>query len=195
MSRFPAFDLDRARADVTAASAGGAPFLVAFALTLGATGLAAFALPVRTAALVTLFQGNVALPLAFWLERRMGHGPMAADNPLRSLSVQLAMSQVVALPAALMLYALAPWTVAAGMAAIGGGHFLPYAWLQRTRWYAGLGVTVSLGAVVVTAILREAALPWTLLFIATTYAAGAAAIRREAWRLEAADRHAATAPA
>jgi hypothetical protein len=58
-----------------------------------------FFVPLETAALVAIFQGNAALPLAFWLERRLGAGPMTADNPLRLLSVQLAMSQIVALPA------------------------------------------------------------------------------------------------
>lgn len=176
-------DLDRALANVSASSAGGAPFLVAFGLTLAITGLAGFYLPVRTAALVTLFQGNAALPLAFWLERRMGSERLRPDNPLRPLSVQLAMSQVVALPAVLLLFGAMPWAVPAGMAALGGGHFLPYAWLQRTRTYVALGVIVSLGSWAITMALREAALPWTLLFIAAVYFVAAAVVRRRAARL------------
>ena len=45
-----------------------------------------------------MFQGGVALPLAFWLERRMGTGRMQADNPFRALSGQMAMSQALGLP-------------------------------------------------------------------------------------------------
>ena len=33
-----------------------------------------------------------------------------------------------------------PALVPAAFAAIGGGHFLPYAWLHRTRLYVALGV-------------------------------------------------------
>lgn len=91
-------DLDRARAEVTAASSGGAPFLFAFALTLGLTGIAAFWLDVRTTAVITLFQGNAALPLAFGLERVMSDVRLSDDNPLKPLSIQLAMSQILALP-------------------------------------------------------------------------------------------------
>lgn len=173
-------DLDRALANVSASSAGGAPFLLAFGLTLGLTGLAAFVVPVRVAALITLFQGNAALPLAFWLERRMGTARLAPGNPLRPLSIQMAMSQVVALPAVLLLYALAPWTVPAGMAALGGGHFLPYAWLQRTRAYLVLGGVVSVGSCAMAFWLREATVPWTLLFVAAAYGTTAVVVRRRA---------------
>jgi hypothetical protein len=33
---------------------------------------------------------GVALPLSFWLERRMASQSMAPDNPLRPLSIQMA---------------------------------------------------------------------------------------------------------
>ena len=186
-------DLDRARANVSASSAGGAPFLIAFGLTLGLTGLAAFYVPVRVAALITLFQGNAALPLAFWLERRMGSERMTTDNPLRSLSVQMAMSQAVSLPAVLLLFPYAPWAVPAAMAALGGGHFLPYTWLQRTRVYFVLGVIVSVGAWVLALVLREAAIPWTLLFLTATYWTTAVIVYRRAAALVRSDMLAATA--
>ena len=85
--------------EVSTGSAGGAPFLIAFGLSLFLTGLISFSLTERAAALILLFQGNLALPLAFWLERRMGTGTMSADNPLKTLSIQWAMTQILALPA------------------------------------------------------------------------------------------------
>src|SRR5262245_15291583 len=95
--------------EVSTGSAGGAPFLIAFGLSLFVAGLASFSLTDKQAAIALLFQGNLALPLAFWLERRMGAGTMSPDNPLKWLSVQLAMTQILALPAVLIAYALAPW--------------------------------------------------------------------------------------
>src|SRR6185436_13816793 len=85
-------DIERARDDVSASSAGGAPFLIAFGFTLAICGVLGLLMPVRTAAIVTLFQGNLALPLAFLLERRLGTRRLTADHPLRPLALQMAMS-------------------------------------------------------------------------------------------------------
>jgi hypothetical protein len=174
----PMSDLDRARTELRLSSSGGAPFLLAFACTLGLTGFAGFFLDVRTTALITLFQGNVALPLAFWLERRMSAVRMADDNPLKPLSIQLAMSQILALPVALFVFAYAPWAVPMAMAGIGAAHFLPYAWLQQTRLYIVLAIATCLGPLVMTVLLRSAAAPWVLLYLANTYVIIAALIHR-----------------
>lgn len=180
-------DLDRARAEISAASSGGAPFLFAFALTLGLTGVAGLWLDVRTTALITLFQGNVALPLAFWLERRMSTARMSDANPLKPLSIQLAMSQVLALPAVVIVYQFFPAGVPTAMAAVGAAHFLPYTWLQRTRLYSVLAAVVAVGPLVLALILKDAAAPWTLLFVSGVYCVTAVLIRRRARALVAQD--------
>jgi Family of unknown function (DUF7010) len=183
--------IDTARDEISASSAGGAPFLYAFAGSLIVCAILGLLLPLKTAALILLFQGNAALPIAFWLERRMGRGPMSNDNPLKSLSVLMAMSQVAALPAALIAYSRDPWLVPAALAAIGGGHFLPYAWLQRTRVYAVLGVAISVGALAITLVLRDAGFPWVLIYMAVLYVAGGIAVRSRARELSRAARAAA----
>jgi hypothetical protein len=157
-------DLDIARSDATRSSGGGIAFLLAYGTTLLVASLLAFVLPVAIAALVILFQVGVALPLAFALERRLGFPPMAADNPLRALSVQMALVQMVALPAVILVYTPNPAYVPAVFAAIGGGHFLPYAWLHRTRLYVALGVAISLGSLLLTALLGAGAFPYVPLF-------------------------------
>ena len=179
--------LDRARADVTASSAGGAPFLLAFGCTIGLAGLLGFYLPVKTAAIVAMFQGGVALPVAFWLERRLGSKRMEPDNPLRSLSIQLAMSQTVALPVVILVYSLNPVGVPAALAAIAGGHFLPYAWLQRTRLYAVLGAVVSLGGLAITIALGKQSFSYVLLFLSASYFVSAPLLYRHAKALERQD--------
>jgi hypothetical protein len=178
-------DLQWARDDVSASSAGGAPFLLSFGTTLFATAIVSLYFRVSTAALVAMFQGGVALPLAFWLERRMGAGPMASDNPLRGLSIQMAMSQVVALPAVIVAYSLDPAVVPVVLAAVGGGHFLPYAWLQRAPVYVGLAIAISVGSFGLQVVLGEGAFAWILVYMSVVYWVAAPLVYRNAQRLTA----------
>ena len=179
----PITDLNRARHDIVTSSAGGAPFLICFGATIALSALIWPLLPVKIAALVVMFQGNLALPAAFWLERRMGWTTMAPDNPLKSLSIQLAMSQIVAFPAVIVAYDLSPASVPVVLASIAGGHFLPYSWLQRTPVYIALAIAVSAGALAIQVALGAAAPAWILLFMSACYWIGAAAIYRAARRL------------
>lgn len=187
-------DLTRARAEVTAHSAGGAPFLLAFGLSIGLVGLGSFWLPTKTAALILMFQGNVALPLAFLLERRLRWATMAPDNPLRGLAVQLAMSQIAALPMVILAWVLAPYTTGVALASVAAGHLVPYGWLHRTRIYLWLGPAVSLGTLAIAAVLKSEALPWTLLYMSGAYLVAAALLYRHAQALRATDLCYASAP-
>ena len=181
--RYRMNDLDLARREVSQSSAGGAPFLICFGTTILICGIAAFFVPVKTAALMLMFQGGVALPAAFMLERRMGWGPMAKENPLNALSVQLAMSQIVAFPIVIAVFDWKPGGVALAMASIAGGHFLPYAWLQRTNVYVWLAVAVSVGAMALQIALGANAFPFILLWMSTCYAIGARLVYQAARRL------------
>jgi hypothetical protein len=178
--------VDDARDEVSASSSGGAPFLVAYGATMVACALLALVLPRTAIALVAMFQGSVALPAAFWLERRLRVRPASPENPLKPLSVQLAMSQVVALPAVIVTYSLDPDMVPVVLAAIGGGHFLPYAWLHRTNAYAALATAVALGAFALQVLLRDAAFPVILAYVGVAYWVAAPIVYRRAARLVAA---------
>ena len=178
--------VDHARDEMTASSAGGAPFLIAFGTTILLTAGASLLLPVRTAAIILLFQGNVALPAAFLLQRRLATVTLSPDNPLRPLAIQVALSQIVALPAVILVFAFAPWAVPAALAAIGGGHFLPYSWIHRTPLYTALGLVVSIGSFVLTGLLREQAFAPVLLFMSVCYAISATLLLRGKVRHEAA---------
>jgi hypothetical protein len=116
-----------------------------------------------------MFQGGLALPFAFWLEGRMGSKRMAPDNPLRSLSVQLAMSQALGLPVLILVYSLNPGGIPLALASLGGAHFLPYAWLHRTRIYIYFAAAVALGAFALQVWLGPAAFSYILLYVAAVY--------------------------
>ena len=176
-------DLNLARGEVSQSSAGGAPFLLCFGATIFVCALAGFYLPPKSAALLLMFQGGVALPAAFILERRMAWGPMAKDNPLNSLSVQLAMSQIAAFPIVIAVYDWQPAGVALAMASIAGGHFLPYAWLQRTNLYVALGIAVPTGALLLQIVLGRDAFPFILLWMSACYWISAPLVRRAAKEL------------
>jgi hypothetical protein len=130
-----------------------------------------------------MFQGGIALPLAFWLERRMAAAPLAADNPLRTLSAQLAMAQALVIPALIVVYSLNPGAVPVVLAGIGGMHFLPYAWLHRTRIYLVLGVAIAIGAFTLQLILGAVAFTYILLYVGMLYWIAAPLLYRHAARL------------
>jgi len=184
VTRKPMDDIERALDDVSASSAGGAPFLIAFGLTLAICAVLGQMLPVRVAALITLFQGNLALPLAFLLERKLRARPSQGDR-LRPLAIQLAMSQIVALPAVLLVYSLEPAYVPAALVAVGGGHFLPYAWLHRTPVYIFLGVGVSVGAYALAIALGRDSFSPVLFYVSACYLAAAPALLFHARRVRA----------
>ena len=185
MSDYPS-DLNHALDDVSASSAGGSPFLLSYGLTFCLTAILSFLLPVQTVAVIAMFQGAVALPLALWIERRLGLKRMASDNPLRSLSVQMAVSQALGLPALIAIYSLDPNLVPLVLASLGGVHFLPYAWLQRTRVYIYLAVAVSIGSYAIQVFLPANEFTVLLFFVALLYWVGAVPAYRKAARLVAA---------
>lgn len=180
------FGFKQALDEVSASSAGGAPFLICYGITFLITAILSFFLPWETVALIAMFQGGVALPAAFWLERRMGSRRMSVDNPLRQLSVQLAMSQSLALPLLILVYSLNPRGIPLALAALGGVHFFPYAWLHRTRLYIILGSVLSLGAFAIQIVLAKASFPYILFFVALVYGVAAPLVYRHARRMVAA---------
>ena len=175
--------LTQAFEEVSASSAGGTPFLIAYGATFIISGILSFVLPAETAALIVMFQGGLALPVAFWLERKMGWGRMTANNPLRTLSVQLAVSQALALPALIVAFNMNPRSIPVILAGLGGVHFLPYAWLHRTKLYIALAVAISFGAFGLQLLLGPTAFHINLLYVGVIYWLAAPFVYRHAAQL------------
>lgn len=177
------YDFKQALTEVSASSAGGAPFLIAYGATFLITAVLSWFIPRSTTAIIAMFQGGIALPIAFWLERKMGSSRMSSDNPLKSLSAQMAMSQSLGLPLMIVIYTMNPGAIPLALASLGGVHFLPYAWLHRTRIYAVLSGVLSIGAFLIQLFLGSSAFSVILLFVAITYGIAAPLVYQHAARL------------
>lgn len=132
------------RDEARTANRGGVSFLCAHGVASLVAGALTFALPVETAALIFMFQGMVAFPASLLLERALGYRMVGGDNSLQPLFIQVASIQLLALPAVIVVYSLEPLYTPVAFAAVGGAHFLPYTWLQRTRIYAVLAAVVAI---------------------------------------------------
>jgi hypothetical protein len=136
-------------------SRGGFAFLFANGIVWLITAMLTFILPLKTAAFLILYQGAVALPLAFALERLLKFPILTKGNALVPLMVQTALVQIVALPAVILAYVFLPAYVPAVFAAIVGAHLLPYAWLHKSHLYIVLGLMISFVPYLLAMILRE----------------------------------------
>lgn len=74
-------DLERALNEVSASSAGGAPFLIAYGATFTLTGVLSFFIPTEIAALIAMFQGGVALPSPSGWNAGWGAGACPRTTP------------------------------------------------------------------------------------------------------------------
>ncbi|MGD2027637.1 MAG: hypothetical protein PVI99_07460 [Anaerolineales bacterium] len=173
----------RALDEVSASSAGGAPFLICYGVTFILTGILSYMLPRETSALLVMFQGAVALPAALWLERRMGTTRITADNPLNNLSMLLAVSQGLAIPFLIVIYNINPGQIPVVMAGLGGVHFLPYGWLHRNRIYIALAVIISVGSFALVLGLSTLAYEIILLFVGIVYLIAAPLVHRHSRQL------------
>jgi hypothetical protein len=95
----------------------------------------------------------------------------------------LAMSQALGLPLLIVVYTLNPGGIPLALASLGGVHFLPYAWLHRTRIYVGFAFTIAIGAFVLQLLMGANAFIGILFFIPIVYWVTSLLVYRHAARL------------
>ena len=157
--RLRGLDLTESLHDLAILNVYGISFLVAYGLTWIATGLLWTRLGSRSAAFCTLFQGMIALPIALGMSFAIGAfgQERPVDASITELSVYIAMSQLLGLPALIFLivremYSLTPYV----FAVICSMHFMLYTWLYQTPVYVVMAVAISVGTTVVMLAGREA---------------------------------------
>lgn len=173
--------LDGLREDVRRTSLGGFPMLITAAgAWLVAAGLT-LVLSAKVAALVFLFQGVVTMPFGLWLlPRWLKLAPLPRDHPLTLLLVLCASVQTLNLPALFAVYSLRPELVPMALAAVMGGHFLPYWWLQRAKAYLFGAIASAIGPWVFTLFAGTAAsFHYTGVIVAACLAALAFKVRAD----------------
>ena len=154
------------RDESIAANRGGLSFLLVHGITWTVAGCLALVLAPESAALIYLFQGLVAFPASMVLERALGLRTLSArDNSLVNLFVLIAVAQGLALPPSVLVFNLNPLYVPVVFAATSSGHFLPYAWLYRTRAYIVLGVVAALGPFALLVVIGSETTFWLSGFV------------------------------
>jgi hypothetical protein len=75
----------------------------------------------------------------------------------------------LAIPFLIVIYNVNPGQIPVVLAGLGGVHFMPYAWLHRTRLYIIVAVIISLGAFGLVLMLQAASYQYILLLVGVAY--------------------------
>lgn len=173
-------EIDAMRQQAILSSLAGFPFLLVYSIAWIAAGALSYVVPSSVAPWVYLLGGVPAAPIAIALERRVGYVRVTGPDVLLPLTLQILFVQVVAIPAVMIVWSVAPNYVPVAFAAVVGGHFLPFMWVYRTRLYAVLGVVVSGGAYLIAGLFGEESIHYTGFFVGATLLVGAFLARSHA---------------
>ncbi|WP_025620487.1 DUF7010 family protein [Salinispora cortesiana] len=144
-------DVEEYTRALAAANRYGWAFLAAYGITWLVAAAAWARARARTAVIVTLFQGMVALPVAQALTLLTPGPPPPHHAALDSLSVTIATGQLLGLPVVIFLVLSRRYTlVPLGMVILVVVHFAPYSWLYGTPLYLVLGAAISVAAALVS---------------------------------------------
>jgi hypothetical protein len=117
--------------------------------------------PIPRAVLYSFFLTGLVFPVGVALTRAAGGNLFSKSAGLTPLGLLLAALQAFFWPIIALVYVLSPaWTPWA-MAILFGSHFLPYAWLHRSRAYAFLAASVAI-ALTALALVTRAPMPETV---------------------------------
>lgn len=160
-------EIPNAHQDVIQATRSGFAFLLVNGAGWVIAGILARRWPVQRTATLLLVMGAFTTPLAFALRWMLGFPDYSPDNPLNQLALLIAFIPAVAIPAVLAAYFKYPLYMPSVMAALLGGHFLPYSWLYQTGVYLILGIAVALVPSVLMLALKERGFSLGPLFVGT----------------------------
>ena len=173
-------EIDTVRQAAILSSLAGFPFLLVYSFAWIAAGALSYLVPSGVAPWIYLLGGVPAAPSAIALEQRLGYVRVAKPDPLLPLTLQILFVQVVAIPAVMIVWSVAPNYVPVAFAAVVGGHFRPFQWVYRTRLYGVLGVAVAGGSYLVAAVVGEQAIHYTGFFVGAILLVGAFVARSHA---------------
>lgn len=105
-------------------------------------------LPQRTLGLAWIFGLMVIFPLGVAIGRVLNARVITTDNPLGNLGGLVAGTQAFFIPVFIVIYQFVPQYLPLAVGLLGGAHFLPYAWIYRSRAYVFVTLGTGLSALV-----------------------------------------------
>ncbi len=175
--------LEQAKLDNRRSAGGGFPTLLTAGVCWILAGACTFVLSPGTAALVTVCQGFVSMPIGLFLLPRLLRYPKGnPDNPLTSLAILVAMSQSLAFPAFILPLGRMPHYVPAIFASVVAAHFLPFSWLMGMKLYAVLAGILSLSSYAIAITFGQGSLHVIAFVVGAVLVIGAFVARAQAIR-------------
>jgi len=147
------FDAERARLSTLTQRGIGMP-VAGMLFWLGVAWLTR-RFPISQAVLFSFFLTGVVFPIGALLTRLAGGDLFAKSPHLTKLGMLLGALQFFYWPIIILVWKLAPQWAPWTMAILFGSHFLPYAWLYRSRAYAFLTISVAVSLTVLAIITRD----------------------------------------
>jgi hypothetical protein len=114
-------------------------------------------LPVRTQGWALLCVAILVYPAGYLINRALGGDLLARGHPLGGIVRTLGATEGLGWAVTGVFVLQAPTLVPFAMAAMAGAHFLPFAWLYRSRAYAVLGAASVTGAALLQILLPDLA--------------------------------------
>lgn len=136
-------------------------------------------LPQRSALILSFFLTGAVFPVGALLTRLAGGDLFAKSPTLTPLGLLLAAVQLFYWPIIVVVFRAAPEWTPFTMAVLFGSHFLPYAWLYRSRGYGFLAVAVAVVLTVMVVVTRQPLYAAAPLLAAGCYAVAIALLWQE----------------
>lgn len=135
----------------------GAPFLLAYGVTWIICGVLWMRVRPSYAAIATLFQGMVALPIALVTLYLIGAFEFRPEvEEINQLSLLISMSQLLILPLLIAFYRKKHYTLIPFVfSGAGAVHFLLYAWLYQTSAYIIMSIIIAFAIAIVCGSDKE----------------------------------------
>ena len=102
-------------------------------------------LPMHVLGLVWLFGMMIIFPSGVAIGHLLGVRVISTDSPLGTLGGLVSGVQGFYIPVFIVIYQFVPPYLPLAVGLLGGSHFLPYAWIYRSRayWFVTLGTCLS----------------------------------------------------
>src|ERR1700693_681260 len=140
-SASPAMTLVQLQDEIIKSAKRGYPILISAATFFALMAALANVIPLHTLGLAWIFGMMVIFPLGVALGSRLNARVITTGNPLGNLGGLVAGTQAFFIPVFIVIYQFVPQYLPLAVGLLGGAHFLPYAWIYRSRAY----VFVTLG--------------------------------------------------